>query len=306
MTRKGLVSSFQDYSTKDGPGLRQTVFLKRCNLQCRWCSNPETLRTGEELFFFPERITDPELALEENSGALTRSGEEWTIDRDQLGKPSEVVEQNTLRLFETVGEWIEAPECARRLLRNKAFYDVSGGGVTFSGGEPMLQADFIRDVEAILADQNVHVAIDTAGNVPWTEFAKVLGGTDLFLYDIKAADPELHKRLTGVGNQRILENGRRLADEATEIWVRMVLVPGCNDDPTDLRQRFDIVAAMGEKVTRVDVLGYHSLGVGKYRRLGRPYDLGKVPSPDQALLDKALAYAGDLGLPVHYEAGVNA
>lgn len=305
-TTRGLVSSFQDYSTKDGPGLRQTVFLKRCNLACLWCSNPETLRAGEELFFFPERITDPELALEENAGALSRFGDGWEVDRGQLGKPQQVLEQNTLRLFEAVGEWIEPWECARRLLRNKAFYDTSGGGVTFSGGEPMLQADFIREVQTVLAEHDVHVAIDTAGHVPWASFEKVLDGTDLFLYDIKAADSALHERLTGVPNERILENGRRLALEAPEIWVRLVLVPGVNDDPADLRARLDIVAEMGSPVTRVDLLGYHSLGVGKYRRLGRTYTLGKVASPDEDRLSEAMDYAAGLGLPIHYEPGVNA
>ena len=306
MTRKGLVSSFQDYSTKDGPGLRQTVFLKRCNLACLWCSNPETLRTGEELFFFPERITDPELAIEENAGALRREGDEWAVDRDLLAKPRTVLEQNTLRLFEAVGEWIDAPECARRLLRNKAFYDSSGGGVTFSGGEPMLQATFISEVQELLAEHDIHVAIDTAGNVPWSEFQKVLDRTDLFLYDIKAADSDLHRRLTGVGNERILENARRLAHETAEIWIRLVLVPGCNDMPADLHRRLDIVADLGARVTRVDLLGYHSLGVGKYRRLGRTYQLGKVPSPDEDQLDEAMTYAASLGLPIHYEPGVNA
>lgn len=306
MTTKGLVSSFQDYSTKDGPGLRQTVFLKRCNLQCLWCSNPETLRGGEDLMFFPERITNAELALKENDGALSRAGQHWEVDRGLLGKPDQVMEQNTMRLFETVGEWIEPGECTRRLLRSKAFYDTSGGGVTFSGGEPMLQASFISEVQALLAEHNVHIAIDTAGHVPWSEFDKVLDRTDLFLFDIKAADSELHRRLTGVGNERILENARRLAQEATEIWIRLVLVPGLNDSPGDLHGRLQIAADMGECVTRVDILGYHSLGVGKYQRLGRAYQLGKVPAPDQSLLDEAIAYASSLGLPIHYEPGVTA
>lgn len=306
MTRRGLVSSFQDYSTKDGPGLRQTVFMKRCNLACLWCSNPETLRAGEELMFFPERITNPELALKENEGALSRTSDGWEVDRDLLAKPREVLEQNTQRLFESVGEWLDAPECARRLLRNKAFYDSSGGGVTFSGGEPMLQADFISEVQQILAEHDVHVAIDTAGNVPWAAFEKVLEETDLFLFDIKAADSDLHERLTGVRNERILANGRRLANEAKEIWVRLVLVPGLNDAPEDLQARFDIVAELGSRVTRVDLLGYHSLGVGKYHRLGREYLLGKVPAPDEERLAEALEYAAGLGLPIYYEPGVNA
>lgn len=306
MSRPGLISSFQDYSIKDGPGLRQTVFLKRCNLRCLWCSNPEAMKAGRELYFFPERITDADLAIEENPGALRRDDDDWEVDRECLGSPDEVLEQNTMRVFEAVGERIDAAECARRLIRNKAFYDASGGGVTFSGGEPMLQADFIRDVEDLLAPEGIHVAIDTAGHVPWSEFEKVLPGTSLFLYDVKTADPDLHRRLTGVDNVRILDNARRLADVAPEIWIRLVLVPGLNDALADVRSRLEIVASLGPRVTRTDLLGYHSLGVGKYRRLGRAYELPSVPPQDQDVLDEVMDYAASLGLSLHYEPGLNA
>jgi len=304
--KHGVIASIQDYSIKDGPGLRTTVFLKGCNLQCGWCSNPEAMHTGSELFFFPERIKDADLALAENPGALARTDGRWEVDRSRLGTASDVLDRNTVRLFEVVGERTEAQECARRLLRNKAFYEASGGGVTFSGGEAMLQADFVDEVERLLAAENVHLAIDTAGHVPWSAFEKVLPRTDLFLFDIKTADSDLHRRLTGVGNERILDNARRLSGTASEIWVRLVLIPGLNDMPTDLHRRLELAAEMGPRVTRVDLLGYHSLGVGKYHRLGRTYRLGKVPSPDQRILDDALAYAERLGLSLHYEPGLNA
>ncbi|MDR1833441.1 MAG: glycyl-radical enzyme activating protein [Propionibacteriaceae bacterium] len=300
---KGFISAFQDYSTKDGPGLRQTVFLKRCNLRCLWCCNPETLEPGEELFFFPERIKDAQLALAENPN-LAQTPDGWQLDRAGLPDPEAVLERNTQPIFEPVGQWVEAQECARRILRDKAFYDASGGGATFSGGEPMLQPDFIAEVQGLLRGTGVRTAIDTAGNVPWESFEKVLDATDLFLYDIKAADSGLHKKLTGVGNERILENARLLGEAARELWVRLVVVPGLNDTPADLGRRLELVAHMGAKVTRVDVLGYHSLGVGKYRRLGREYPLHDVPALDPAVVEGTLTYAAGLGLPVHYEPGL--
>ncbi len=299
------MSAIQDYSTKDGPGLRTTVFLKWCTLSCRWCSNPEAMLAVPELYFFPERIDDPDLALAENPGWLARDGSGWHVDRTTLPDADEVLERNTQRLFETVGEWWEPAECARRLRRDQAFYDASDGGVTFSGGEPMLQVEFVDQVQRLLPD-GVHLAIDTAGDVPYASFERVLERTDLFLYDIKAADPDLHRRLTGVNNRRILDNARRLAADAREMWVRLVLVPGHNDLADDLRARLDLAAALGGTVTRVDLLGYHSLGVGKYQRLGRDYLPGRLPPVDEGLVELALTYAAELGLPIRYEPGLAA
>jgi pyruvate formate lyase activating enzyme len=303
-TTQGFVSAFQDYSTNDGPGLRNTVFLKWCNLNCLWCANPEALLPDPEVYFFPERIVDAELALAENFGSVSQSGGQWEFDRTRLGDLDELVERNTQPLFEEVGRWVDVDTCVTRLIRDEVFYQASHGGVTFSGGEPMLQVNFIREVFATLRERGIHTAIDTAGDVPYTYFESVLDDTDLFLYDIKTADAGLHRELTGVNNGRILENAQRLARDARDIWVRLVLVPGLNDSFDDLRKRLDIVAAMGPVVSRVDLLGYHSLGVGKYRRLGREYPLGRLPPPDKDVLRSAEKYAEELCLPFHYEPGV--
>jgi pyruvate formate lyase activating enzyme len=300
-TPRGLVSAFQDYSTQDGPGLRQTVFLKRCNLRCRWCANPETLRAGEELYFFPERIEDAQLALAENPGALAQTKDGWRLDRSALPGAEELIERNTQALFEPVGQWVTPAACARRLLRDRPFFAASGGGVTFSGGEPLLQAAFIEAVAASLdaePGEPIHLAIDTAGEVPWAAFERLLGRVDLFLYDIKAADDDLHRRLTGAGNQRILANAQRLAAAGQALWVRLILVPGLNDSRQEVRRRLELTAALGAAVDRVDLLAYHSLGAGKYRRLGLDYELGELPGLDPAVVADALDRGRALGLPI--------
>ena len=131
----GLIGSIQDYSTKDGPGLRSTVFMKGCNLACKWCTNPELISfDDQQVYFFPERIKDPDMALRENEGALARQGGQWRLERSRLPEPDELIERNTQMIFEAVSRRMSVDECVDRFLRNRVFYETSGGGVTFSGG----------------------------------------------------------------------------------------------------------------------------------------------------------------------------
>lgn len=303
----GLVGSIQDYSTKDGPGLRSTVFLKGCNLACKWCANPELISFDEnEVFFFPERIKDPDLALAENEGALERAPGGWRLARGLLPAPAELIERNTQMIFDAVATWMSVDECVDRLLRNRVFYETSGGGVTFSGGEALIQVGFVSQCLNRLKEQGIHTAIDTAGNVPWSYFARVVDRTDLFLYDIKAIDEDAHRRGTGVSGRRVLDNARRLAEAGKTMWIRLVVIPGWNDDAADLAARVRFAASLSPAVERVDVLGYHTLGVGKYLRLGMDYELSEIPAVDEALIDSVLELGRELGLAIEYEPGVQA
>lgn len=251
----GLVGSIQDYSTKDGPGLRSTVFLKGCNLACKWCANPELISFDENEVFFPERIKDPDLALAENEGALERAPGGWRLARGLLHAPAELIERNTQMIFDAVATRMSVDECVDRLLRNWVFYETSGGGVTFLGGEALIQVGFVSQCLNRLKEQGIHTAIDTAGNVPWGYFARVVDRTDLFLYDIKAIDEDAHRRGTGVSGRRVLDNSRRLAEAGKTMWIRLVVIPGWNDDAADLAARVRFAASLGPAVERVDVLG---------------------------------------------------
>lgn len=303
----GLIGSIQDYSTKDGPGLRSTVFMKGCTLACKWCANPELISfDDQEVYFFSERITDPDMAVRENEGALARQDGRWRLDRSRLPEPDELIERNTQMIFETVARRMSVDECVAKLLRNREFYTASDGGVTFSGGEAMIQVAFVSECLKRLKDNGVHTTVDTAGNVPWAYFTKVLDHTDLFLYDIKSCDERLHRQGTGAGSKRILDNARRLAEADRPMWVRLVVIPGWNDVATDLEERLRFTASLGEAVKRVDLLAYHSLGVGKYLRLGLDYPLPGMPRLDERLIEEAMALGTDLGLNMHYEPGVHA
>ena len=170
----------------------------------------------------------------------------------------------------------------------------------------MIQVAFVSECLKRLKDNGVHTTVDTAGNVPWAYFTKVLDHTDLFLYDIKSCDERLHRQGTGAGNKRILDNARRLAEAGKSMWVRLVVIPGWNDNAADLEERLRFTASLGDVVERVDLLGYHTLGMGKCLRLGLEYALPSVPELGYRLIERTMDLGADLGLNMCYEPGAQA
>lgn len=260
--REGLISTIQGYSTKDGPGIRSTVFLVGCNLRCAWCSNPELMIPGEKDMVF------------------------------ELGGRKQT---------EHVGMRIGAKELAAQLERDRIFYEESGGGVTFSGGEPALQADFVKETAGYLKAAGIHCALDTAGDVPYEVLEDLSEVMDLILFDIKAYDETIHKNCTGASNRQILSNAKRLAENGMPLIIRLVVVPGYNDDPADLRNRLEFVKSLGESVKRTDVLPYHALGAGKYLRLGIPYPIASDLKVSEESIEMIKALAQEVGITIRLE-----
>lgn len=221
--KKGFIGKVQRYSIKDGPGIRTTVFMKGCNLKCKWCSNPEL-------------ISSKQLYMDE--------------------KP--------------VGTYYTCDELLDILIRDKSFYNYSGGGVTFSGGDPLLQDKFLYEMIIKLKKEGISVAIDTALNFDKIVFEKFFGLVDLWLVDLKTLDSEIHKMYTGVDNKKILDNINYLNQHNQNIWIRCVMVNGVNATLVDLKNRLDYIYGM-ESIQRVDVLGYHNFGEAKYQKLGIDY-----------------------------------
>ncbi len=271
---KGLISAIQKYSTNDGPGIRSTVFLKGCPLGCLWCGNPELTRPAPDLLYYREKCARCGTCVEFCPLEAPAFGEDGFIrvDRavcDGCGACVTVCPEGALEL---VGKWMEVEELVVALLKDRVFYQTSGGGVTYSGGEPLWQSAFVARTAARLKEADVHTALDTAGDVGWSRFEEVLPWIDLVLFDLKAADSERHRRFTGSGNERILANLRRLTERGVPTRVRLVMAPGLNDSEEEIRARMDIVVAL-ENVREVDILPYHRYGEGKYGRLGLNYPL---------------------------------
>ena len=257
----GTIFDIQRFSVHDGPGIRTTVFMKGCPLRCRWCHNPEGLSKSVQLQF-----------LEESCIGCGACGK-----RSQLSD-AEKCPANALRVC---GREVNAEEVFRIVLRDQVFYG-DEGGITFSGGECLMQADFVAAVMKLAKTQGIHTAIDTCGYIPWSELEKTLEDCDLYLYDVKCVTPELHKKFTGVDNARILENLRLLAACGKEIWIRIPVIPTFNDDRKEMEAIAEAIAPLGVK--RVTLMPYHTLGASKYKTLGLVYPFDTALRITQAQL----------------------
>lgn len=297
--RTGLISRIQRYSTKDGPGIRTTVFMQQCNLRCQWCANPETIGPGFNVFWFKERCRQCGTCVQAAANSaitLAEPGNGVNIDRKKCTNLLDIVELCPYDSYEKVGKEMTSRELADLLLRDKAFYDESHGGVTFSGGEPALQAEFVRETALLLKAEGVHVCLDTAGNIRWEKLSPLIETVDLISYDFKAFDAETHLNCTGVDNHLILENAKAIAMMGKPILARMVIVPQQNDDPEDIRKRLDFIRSLGQAVQQVDILEYHIYGVGKYQKLGMSYLLNNIASCPRELTEQIKQYAEEIGL----------
>ena len=273
--RKGLVmalniSKIQRFSLHDGPGIRTTVFLKGCNLSCLWCHNPETISALPQLQFFEHKCivcgrcvqTCPRSLIFECGGKISLNREGCAADK--CGRCAEGCPSNALVV---VGESIEIDDLLEKVLRDKSFYESSGGGVTLSGGEPLLQADAAAEFLVLCKANGIHTTIDTAGCVDYGCFERVLEFTDLFLYDIKIMDSEKHLAYTGQGNELILDNFAKLAKTGKEIVVRVPVIAGVNDNADEDCLRGKFLAGFDPRPT-VEYLPTHAMARGKYESLG--------------------------------------
>ena len=284
----GLLMDVKRFAVHDGPGVRTTLFLKGCSLRCIWCHNPEGISPCPQTAYYAHKcIGCGECARVCPAGAQRMDAGRHRFERERCvacGACEEACLGEAMKLF---GRTVTVDEAEAIALEDRAFYDHSGGGVTVSGGEPLLLADFVRALFERLKEQGVHTAVDTCGSMPWTAFEKVLPVADMFLFDVKHIDSDAHRALTGAGNERILDNLRRLSDANARIEIRMPLVPKANDDADVLKR---IVALLGSlNIETMRVLPYHSLARSKYAALGLPDTMPDVPSPDDEHIARAVS-----------------
>lgn len=271
----GRVFNIQRFSTHDGPGIRTTVFLKGCTLRCPWCHNPESWLPGTEVAFQAElcRACGECIAACPN-GAHRRSSQGGVeFDRGRCRACGRCAEACPSGALQVIGREMQAEEVGEIVARDIAYYRNSGGGVTLSGGEPLLQPGFAREILGLARRNGIHAALDTAGHVPWEDFDAVLPLVDLVLLDLKVMDPVLHRRLTGVSNERVLQNASLLSARIFAqggAWiVRLPVIPGVNDSPENAERTAAFLAALPAPPTRVELLPFHELGAAKSVNLGR-------------------------------------
>ncbi|MCL2819989.1 MAG: glycyl-radical enzyme activating protein [Oscillospiraceae bacterium] len=292
----GFISKLQRYSTNDGPGIRTTVFAVGCPLSCLWCANPELIGDAAKFLYHPRRCVGCGACVAKSNGAIRLTEEGLDIDREtaDLEECSVVCYYDA---YERIGGIATDKELVTGLLRDKAFYDQSGGGVTFSGGDPGMQPEFFYEVATRLRDFEVHTALDTSGYFPWEKLAPLVSAVDLVLYDIKTLNRTLHKRYTGVDNQLILENAMRITDMGKAMTVRMILIPGVNDSDDEIIGRLKFIKKLGNHV-KLDLIKYHKLGAGKYASLGMIEMMEGTPECTGDLAEYAANHARNMGIAV--------
>jgi pyruvate formate lyase activating enzyme len=269
---QGIIFDIKKYALHDGPGIRTTVFLKGCHLACAWCHNPEGLGAAPEVVYRPDRCLGCGACVDRcERAALTLTAGGIVCD------DASCVDCGCCALVcpalarESAGRSLRASVVVAKVLKDQLFYDESGGGVTFSGGEPLLQPEFLLALLKGCGRHELHRCVDTSGCVPWETLSAAARHTDLFLYDLKHMDAEAHMRATGVGIDRIHKNLRRLDDMGAAIIIRLPLIPGFNDDDTNIAQLCDFITPL-TGVEKVHLLPYHDFQVAKYERFGRTYN----------------------------------
>ena len=269
MILKATIFDIERNSYVDGPGIRTTVFYKGCNLRCAWCHNPESQSPKPQMMFFKNKCTGCGKCKEKCPNHLESC--------ELCGKCTLYCPHDAR---EICGKEYTVDEVVREILKDKAFYEASGGGVTFSGGECMLQIDFLEDLLKECQKNGIHTAVDTAGYVPFEQFEQILPYTELILYDIKCFDSEKHKQYTGVGNELILENLKRLLATDKSVWIRIPIIPTVNDTEEEIRSIRSFLLSCGTP-EKVELLPYHAMGEHKYAAIGKKVKMFSVPSEEK-------------------------
>lgn len=261
---KGIIFSVKRYSIHDGPGIRVTFFMKGCPLSCWWCHNPEGISP------VPEEI----------------------IQKNRVGEKE--FEKKTI-----VGKQYEVKDVISLLNKERVFIEKSGGGVTFSGGEPLMQPHFLLDVLMACKEEGYHTAVDTSGQYPTERLKMILPFTDLFLYDLKHPNPIKHLLYTGVSSDQIMINLGVIVENEKDIMIRIPVIPGINDSEEDLSGFMKIINShKNENMRMINLLPFHKIGSSKYKKFKRPYRMEGYVQPSQKRMEEIRSYFDSTGIKV--------
>lgn len=282
---KGLIFNIQRFSIHDGPGIRTTVFMKGCPLRCAWCSNPESQDFHPTLLVRDINCTGCGACLKEcPEGAITLTEETGrTIDWSRCTHCLHCVPACLYNSLNVCGAYMTVTEVLDEVAKDEDFYRNSSGGVTLSGGEALLQSDFVSNLLRACKARGLHTALETTGFSSWNRFSTVLEHTDLVLFDIKHLDPDKHRAFTGADNRRILENLHNIAGNK-RIWLRMPVLSGINDSDEYIREIAALAKTTGAE--KVSLLPYHEGGKSKSAQVGKAYAFTQGEAPTEEHLQK--------------------
>ena len=261
---KGVIFDIKRFAVHDGPGIRTTLFLKGCPMQCAWCHNPESWKEK------------PETIIEEKH-----------------------FDGKSIQCKKTFGKWYSSEELIKELLKDEIAMEESGGGVTFSGGEPLMQYEFILDLINQIKTHGIHMALDTSGYSPEKIFREVVLKNDLILYDLKIPDNDQHLKYTGVENKGIISNLNWLMKKHPNIWIRIPIIPGINDDENMIKTFIEFLHPNMQYVKKISLLPYHAIGSHKFKKLGMKNLMRKTGTMKTEMIEKIATKFEKAGLPVN-------
>ncbi|GAB6136960.1 trans-4-hydroxy-L-proline dehydratase activase [Halanaerobaculum tunisiense] len=277
---QGRIINLQKYSIHDGTGIRTTLFFKGCPLNCWWCHNPESQSREPEIMFYADKCIGCGTCVKRCSvNAIEIKADRPVVDQEECTLCGRCADFCYNQAREYVGKEITVAELVEEVLKDEIFYEESGGGVTFSGGEPLMQIDFLVESLTACKSRGLHTAVDTSGYAPWEDLERILDKVDVFLYDLKLMDNEAHKKYIGVSNELILKNLERLSAEGSNIFIRIPLIAGVNDNQQNILDSIEFLADLN--ISQVNLLPYHELGQDKHKRLGMECKSGELERPSE-------------------------
>ncbi|MBN1582395.1 MAG: glycyl-radical enzyme activating protein [Anaerolineae bacterium] len=293
---RGLITNVQRFSIHDGPGIRTTVFFKGCPLRCFWCHNPETWRMQQEVQVFAERCIGCGACFEQClQGAHLAQNGSREFRRELCQACGRCVETCYAESLVMAGKWWTVEALVEELLRDQPFYEQSQGGITLSGGEPLLQQAFSLAVLQRCKQEGLDTAIETAATCSWLDLEELLPWLDLVMMDIKVLDDEQHRAVTGASNRRILENARRLAGCDVPLLIRTPVIPTVNDSTAAIAAIAEFIRDFPNLVY-YELMPFHRLAEGKYRSLGLCYEASDLEPPSKETMQTLADCARDKGI----------
>lgn len=275
---KAMIFNIQKFSVHDGPGIRTTVFFKGCTLKCLWCHNPESQNLKQEMLYDREKCVMCGMCEKVcPQKAITNVNNSMVTDMDKCDFCGECVTYCLYGARQIAGKEYTVEQVVKEVVKDKVFYEQSGGGVTLSGGEPLVQIDFAEELLRRLKDEGIKTAVDTCGAIKFEYLERAAKYADLFLYDLKLMDDEKHKEFIGSSNKLIIDNLQKLAKIHDNIYLRMPIIEGVNAEVSHIEKTIELIE--GLNIKKVYLLPYHDIAKHKYKKLGREYEEAKMQVP---------------------------
>ncbi|MBN2320922.1 MAG: glycyl-radical enzyme activating protein [Acidobacteria bacterium] len=292
-----VIINIQGFSIHDGPGIRTVVFFKGCPLSCRWCANPECLSVEPQVGFIETLCTDCGKCFEICAHKAIRPGEGvHRIDYSRCNSCGDCVDHCGYGALVRYGESKTVADVWDVVRRDKIFYDSSGGGVTASGGEPLLRAGFVRELFELCKGEQINTCIETCGLAGREALLEVIPVTDHFLFDLKHMDSDLHNRHTGQPNSLILENAAWILEQSVDTVFRQPLVPGINDTTGNIEATAAFLSGLGKSDLRLELMPYHRMGQSKYRALNMKYPMDGTDAAEEEMVESVMRAYQDRGI----------